>query len=146
MSGGAVTIGAAATPITLVANTIINTSSNNSALTIGGDVSGANKTLTLNSGTAVTTTNAIGSSGNGLGALTITANEFNPLANIFGQSTLVIKPSTSGAVKFGLDVYDIMTVADLLSSVSARNTNLGSSGFSSSKIADELFAVWVLVD
>ncbi|MEI7476980.1 MAG: hypothetical protein WCJ83_05970, partial [Actinomycetes bacterium] len=38
----------------------------------------------------------IGSAGNGLGAIIISADEFNPTANIYGQSTLTIKPGTSG--------------------------------------------------
>jgi hypothetical protein len=50
----------------------------------------------LNAGLGVATTAEIGSTGARLGAVTVIANEFNPTANIYGQSTLTIKPYTSG--------------------------------------------------
>ncbi|PJI76020.1 hypothetical protein B0G85_2061, partial [Polynucleobacter brandtiae] len=98
-SNGTTSIGDAGTPITLLAATTINTSGgavSNRNLTLGGAVSGSNQALTLTTGTGVLATAALGSSGNGLGALIISADEFNPTADIYGQSTLVIKPYTSG--------------------------------------------------
>ena len=100
ISNGATTIGDAGTPISLTAATSINTSGGSStanrALNLDGAISGANQALTLTTGSGVLTTVGIGSVGNGLGAIIISADEFNPTANIYGQSTLTIKPGTSG--------------------------------------------------
>ncbi|NBX98882.1 MAG: hypothetical protein EBQ83_01230, partial [Burkholderiaceae bacterium] len=99
-SNGPTTIGDAGTPISLAAATTIITSGGSStanrALNLDGSISGANKALTLTTGSGVLTTVGIGSAGNGLGAITISTDEFNPTVNIYGQSTLTIKPGTSG--------------------------------------------------
>ncbi|MBU3640038.1 hypothetical protein, partial [Polynucleobacter sp. AP-RePozz3-80-G7] len=105
-TNGPISIGATGTLIILDAATTLNTSTglttSNSGITLAGTLSGVNTALTLNAGTGVITTAAMGTSGNGLGPLSITADEFNPTANIYGQSTLFIKPSTSGnTIKLG---------------------------------------------
>ncbi|WP_396189587.1 beta strand repeat-containing protein, partial [Flavobacterium sp.] len=99
-SNGPTTIGASGSSIALTAATTINTSggsnTTNRALTLAAPLSGDNIPLTLTSGTGVITTAAMGTSGHGLGALIFNGDEFNPTADIYGQSTLVIKPYTSG--------------------------------------------------
>jgi hypothetical protein len=100
IASGPVSIGDSDSAITLLAATTINTSAgstiSSSALSLGGAVSGSGVSLTLNAGLGVATTAEIGSTGARLGAVTVIANEFNPTANIYGQSTLTIKPYTSG--------------------------------------------------
>ncbi|MBU3608918.1 beta strand repeat-containing protein, partial [Polynucleobacter nymphae] len=99
-SNGVTSIGDSDTPITLTDATTINTSGGavgSRDLTLGGAVSGATKSLTLTSGTGVLTTAAIGDAFAGLGAITITADEFNPTANIYGRdSAMIVRPYTSG--------------------------------------------------
>ena len=100
IANGPVSIGDSDTAITLVAATTINTSGAStisaSALNLDGTVSGTGIALTLNSGLGTLSTVAIGSSGARLGAIAVIANEFDPTASIYGQSTLTIKPYTSG--------------------------------------------------
>ncbi|WP_114652545.1 beta strand repeat-containing protein [Polynucleobacter necessarius] len=99
-SNGPVTIGTSSTGIALTAATTINTSGGSSAanraLTLAAPLTGDNIALTLTSGTGVITTAAMGTSGHGLGALIFNGDEFNPTADVYGQSTLVVKPYTSG--------------------------------------------------
>jgi mucin-19 len=102
-SNGTTIIGDSNTSITLTASTSINTSGGASGsrnLSLGGAVrlSGLyDQALTLISGTGVLTTAQIGESlPIGSGAISITADEFNPTANIYGGSTLIVRPYTSG--------------------------------------------------